>query len=74
MNLSIDNISLLGRMLRKKIPDNGETKITLTLNNLGKLLDEARDEGRREGSTKSETKFGDAFGKKDFTGFDFLFK
>lgn len=46
MSLSIDNISLLSRMLRKKIPSNGDTKINLTLDNLGKLLDEARREGR----------------------------
>lgn len=55
MSLSVDNISLLSRMLRKKIPTNGDTKINLTLDNLGKLLDEARDEGRE--SAKQDNKY-----------------
>lgn len=54
MSLSIDNISLLSRMLRKKIPSNGDTKINLTLDNLGKLLDEARREGREAAEQSAE--------------------
>lgn len=54
MSLSQENRFLLMQKLRKTdIPD-GDAKITLTMNNLGKLLDAAREEGREEGREEEQ--------------------